>query len=44
MSPSQRDDFERRYDPDTGETTFPSGSAHSPHLDVAGVPLDPAYG
>lgn len=43
MSPSQRDDFERRFDPDTGESTYPSGSAHSPWVDGAGVPLDPRY-
>lgn len=43
MSPSQLDDHERRYDPDTGAATYPSGSASNPWVDGAGVPLDPHY-
>jgi hypothetical protein len=43
MSPGERDDHERRYNPDTGETTYPSGSASNPWVDAAGVPLDDRY-
>ncbi len=39
----RRNETQRRYNPDTGESRLPSGS-DNPHVEGPGVPLPPSYG